>query len=276
MTGYSFTIENDSTGGGARLGSELYEAEPDGTTLMITSPTCITSYYEGYWDNNLSDPNSYTLIAPSIGPSIDSGSIMMTQTDKPFNNMEELVKYCEENPNTLTVGYPPGTIYEPRLRVVFRHFGIEDKVRWVSATNDDMITGLLGGTINIGMYSEDQGVGYLADGKLKALLLTRSSRNYTAHQQYFDSIPILPDVADDFQDMLVLMPMVLCGPANMPEEIVNYINDLCSVILENEEYAERIAGLGGISTYEPKTPEELRQIIADLDTALEVVHNAKG
>ncbi len=279
VTGVDFKVENDSTGGGARLASLLYDAEPDGHTLLFTPATVINSYLDGYWEHNLADPESYTIIASGVAPSVKSGCIMLTGVDQPFNNMAELKKYVEENPNTISVGAVAGTIYESRLKAIFKHFKIYDQVRWVSCTTDDLITGLLGGTITIGMQDENNAPPYSLDGSMKCLISTRSARDYDGkinpdYVSVIDAMQILPDADPNYQDMEVLTPLVYIGPAGMSQELVDQIHNLMIKIRENKTADDRIKQVGGPNTYEPWTQQELIDMITNLSNILTAIHNS--
>ena len=279
-TGGTFVVENDAAGGGARVANLTTQGEKDGTVLMSCGCGQLISSYNGTWDISLANPEQFSIIAPNIGQALPSGGVFVTQPDAPYNSIPELVEYVEANPNTVTVAVVMGTPHEVRLKLITEHYGISDKVRWVSCTNNDALTGLLGGTINLGCLTETVGPQYVADGSLKGLLNSRTERGYADDElkETLDSIPIVPDIiGGDCESLVIAWPMLVVGPGGMDDELCKYINDCIADIINSEEYMERVYGLGGTNTYQPMTVEEIRQVVADADAQLaEIWANFEG
>ena len=272
-TGVNFVAENDGSGEGARLGNLLLTEEPDGQTLMFCGCGQIISYYNDVWEGNLADTDDFTVIGPLIGQKSGSGAVLLTQPDKPYDTWEELVEYIKANPDTLTAAISSGRPNEIRMKLLFEEFGIMDMVRWVSASNNDTITGLLGGTIDLAMVDEVNGPAYMASGDLKGILDSRVDRDYPDDDSkpYLDSVQILSDISDNPEDLAVWWPMTIIGPAGMSDELCEYINDLCATIADSEEFMERVNGLGGTNTYEACSVEEFREIVAECDRQIATI-----
>lgn len=271
VTGGTFIAENDSTGGGARLSEICAKGPGDGTVIMSCGCGQIVSFYNGTWNVNLADREKFAVIAPNIGQEIPSGGVFVTQPDAPYDTIEEFVDYVKANPNTVTVAIVNGTPHEVRLKLITEHYGISDKVRWVSCTNNDALTGLLGGTINLGCLTETVGPQYVADGSLKGLLNSRIERGYADDnlKETLDSIPIVSDVIDgDCSDLVVTWPMLIVGPGAMSDELCEYINGVVADIVNHPDYMERIHGLGGTNTYQPMSHEEICESVADADAQI--------
>ena len=92
-TGYNIIVKNDGTGGGAKLGEELYNAPTDGSVLMYAGGGQVPPYYNGSWAHNLSNPDDYTIISSMVGLAVPSGAVVVTQPDAPYDTWQDLVQY---------------------------------------------------------------------------------------------------------------------------------------------------------------------------------------
>lgn len=269
-TGYTFIAENDGTGGGAKLGEKLYNSKPDGSVLMYAGGGQVPPYYSGSWPHNLADPEQYTIVSSMVGLAVPSGAVMVTQPNKPFNTWPELVQYIKDNPNTLTVAVTNGTPHEIRTKLLFREEGVMDMVRWISGTNNDVTTGLVGGTIDIGMLTETAGPQFIVEGKLKGLIYSNFVRNYAGSPEVVAALDAIDTVADIYgeekaPDLCCAWPMALCGPAGMDEALADKISQVMNSIVESPEYMERVKALGGTNTYQDFSRAEMREMMDKVD-----------
>ena len=269
-TGVNIIVENDGTGGGAKLGEKLYNAPKDGSVLMYAGGGQVPPYYTGSWAHNLSNPDDYTIISSMVGLAVPSGAVVVTQPDAPYNTWQELVDYIKANPDTVVAGAANGTPHEVRLKLLLREEGILDKVRWISGTNNDISTGLLGGNINVGMLTETAGPQFMVEGKLKGLLYSNVVRNYAGKPEVVAALDAIPTVAEIYGDakapeLTCAWPMAFCGPAGMDEALADKICEVVSSIVESEEYMQRVKDLGGTNTFQDFTRAEMREMMDRVD-----------
>ncbi len=268
-TGYNFVIENDGTGGGAKQGETLYNAPKDGSVLMYAGGGQVPPYYSGSWEHNLANPEEYTIVSSMVGLAVPSAAVMVTQPDKPFNTWPELVEYIKANPNTLTVAVANGTPHEIRMKLLFQREGLMDMVRWISGTNNDISTGLLGGNIDIGMLTETAGPQYIHEGDLKGLIYSNWLRNYADNEvkPVLDAIDTVADIYGDEEapSLCCAWPMALAGPAGMDEALCDKIAEVVNGIVDSEEFMQRVRDLGGTNTFQAFTREEMREMMDHVD-----------
>ena len=269
-TGFNIIVKNDGTGGGAKLGEELYNAPKDGSVLMYAGGGQVPPYYNGSWAHNLSNPDDYTIISSMVGLAVPSGAVVVTQPDAPYGSWQELVDYVKANPNTVIAGAANGTPHEVRLKLLLREEGILDKVRWISGTNNDISTGLLGGSINVGMLTETAGPQFMAEGKLKGLLYSNVVRNYAGKPEVVAALDSVPTVAEIYGDakapeLTCAWPMAFCGPAGMDEALADKICEVVSSIVDSPEYMQRVKDLGGTNTFQDFTRAEMREMMDRVD-----------
>ena len=87
----------------------------------------------------------------------------------------------------------------------------------------------------------------------------------------------MPSLTDELgdeaaNDVVIPMRSFIAGPAGMDDELVQVISDTINSIAEDTgDYAERIAALGGTSSYYTWSPDELQQWLSDTDVKIEAV-----
>lgn len=257
-TGVTVRIENNDTGGGANLATQLVNADPDGQTLMLIGMNCISNYYSGFWSVNPCDTSKFKLVCGAIQPYPDSGCILITQAGQPYSTWDELAKYAASKPGTVTVSSIAGKVMDIKMKGLFNGTGVAKDIRWVSTTNADASAGLLGGNINIVILDEWAATGYLKDGKLKAIINSRDNNDYSyykdgAEKDIIMSVPTLVDVFGEEQAKALAIPnrSMFVAPAGTPDEIIDQIAAVIDALgAETEgDYYERTLINGGTSKY---------------------------
>jgi len=279
-TGAKVIVENNDTGGGANLAKKLVNAKPDGQTLMLIGMNNILNYHLGIWEVNPCDTTKFKLVCGMIQPLPDSGCIILTQADQPYNNWQELEAYVKANPDTVTVASLPGKVMDTKMKSLFIQTGLSDYVRWVSTNSADATAGLLGGTINLVMLDEYTATGYLKDGTLKAIINSRDNDDYSAYgdDPVVDIIKQVPTLIDVFgekgKDYAVPNRSMFVAPAGTPDEIIKQIAEVIDAIdLEpaGSEFYERCRVNGGTSKYYTWPGDEVMAEWNRLDAVLKTI-----
>ena len=283
VTGVNVTYENNDAGAGSVLAGKLRDAKPDGQTLMFLGGANINAYYKGNWDFNIAK-EGITPICGSTQPNPDCGCLIMTQADKPFDDLAGLIAYAEEHPGELTAACASGSVMELKMRSLFNHVGLSENIRYVSSSFSDAIVGLLGGNVDLVIGEESVASSYLADGSAKALISCRTNvfdpADYYSEDllRYIAPIPSLTDVLgeDEANDTVIAMRSFIAGPEGMSDELVKVIADTINGIADDTgEFAERIVGLGGTSNYYTWTPEELSEWLTATDAKIAEIAASK-
>ena len=254
-TGINCNIENDETGGGARLAAKLAAAEGDGMTLMITGANKCAQFYQNFWDYTLSDESKVRPVAVAAGPNPYTGTVLCVRNDFPADTWEEFVAYVNEHPGEVTMGVSVGKASEVKNKALFAYFDLNDKVRYVSAGNADMLTGLIGGTIDCGMLTEGTSTSYAVNGDFKIIFNYRVDRNYHGENYHYsqeeldilDNVKILPDIMPeaDVEQVYCLFKNYVFVPASTPDYIVEALNEMIESITEVPEWMEQFHALSG-------------------------------
>lgn len=272
VTGSTFIVENDDVGGGYAASETVSGGTPDGSILMTTGSGQIVSYYNGTWDKNPANPEDFTLVGVSIQQMQPSGAVIVTQTDKPYDDWLEFVDYVNENPNTVTVGFVVGTPHEVRLKLLLNHFDIMDKVRFVSASNSDINTGLLGGNIDVGCLTETVGPQYITEGQLKGLIYSNYERTYkkTEATACLDDMMMVSDIVEDNPEALCCAwDIAYAGPAGMDPALAQKIADTMKGIADSPEWMERVYALGSTNNYVYVPLDELAEHLKLAESQIE-------
>lgn len=280
VTGATFMIENDSTGGGARLAEKLINSKPDGSTIMIGGNNLCAQYYKGLWEHNLADGEYFKMVCGATGPAPVAGSLIVTQPNRDWTTWDELVSYIEANPGVVTVGVSAGKATELKTRAWFNYCGLSDKVRWVSADNSEMLTGLLGGSIDVGLLTDDVGADYVLDGSMAALMLYRPDRDYIGDFNddeiaLFDSLPVIPDLVpeDEVWDAFMTLRSYIFVSADVPDEICRIIADTTNAVRDSDEWMAHIRSMSAVNDFQYIAMEDIPAELATVDEVCRVTYS---
>ena len=267
-TGATIIYENNDVGGGANLITKLANAAPDGQTMMYIGMNTIANFYNGTWAMTPSDWSKFKIVCSSVQPYPDSGCMVLTQADAPYDNWDELAEYAAAHPGEVTVASIAGKVMDVKMKALFNGTGVAKDIRWVSTDNAGATAGLLGDNIDLIMLDEITALGYLKDGGVKALINCRVESAYLdtmyANKDEAEAIKAIPSLVDVFGEEEAVKLMVpnrsmYIVPAATPDEICEKIRSLVDQ-LENEnegEWFERKTVAGGTSTYYAFDPQEV-------------------
>ena len=222
-----FEIINEKTGDGTMAMELTRNEKPDGSCIMFTGSGSNIMYHQGKYQYNVMDPTQFTIVAPAAGGN-GQGSIFLTQPNAPYNNYKEFVQYCNDHPGEVKFATNTGTTQEMKVKLFLLKHDLMDKVKLVIASGNELVTGLLNGSINVGLQSENKAAQYIEAGQLKGLFnnthmeegMTESTKNIDT---YYD-LGLL--------DIAFRAPMYIIAPGNMDEALAQKI---CSVINEVEK-----------------------------------------
>ena len=295
-TGVTVKIVNDDVGGGANLANELVNAAPDGQTLMLIGMNCISNYYNGTWAVNPADSTKFKVACGSIQPLPDSGCVILTQADAPYNTWDELAAYAAANPKTVTVASIAGKVMDIKMKALFNGTGVADNIRWAPTDNKGATAGLLGGNINVVILDETTAAGYLADpaNNVKAIINCRADNDFSYYEgldtisaenlALIKAIPTLLDVfgADKAQAYMVPNRSMFVVPAGTPDEIVAAIAAVIDPIANevddpnnDNDFYSRCRINGGTSKYYTWPGEEISAEWGRLDPIIKAIVEMK-
>lgn len=258
-----FNIINETTGSGTLAMEKTRTAKNDGSTIIFTGSGSNIMYHQGKYQYDVMDPNNFTIISPAAGGA-GQGSILLTQPDKPYNNLSEFVDYCKAHPGEVTVGTSTGTTQEIKIKLLMEYYGLD--VKYVAASGNDMITALLAGNLDVALQSENKANGYVENGDLKGLV--NNSLNDGSEFAALDGIDTYKDLG--LEEISFRAPMYVLGPGGMDEALVEKINEVICSVEGDGESQERWAKMA--STFIARDVATIRSEVESLDADVRKIY----
>jgi len=238
--GQQFVIENRGGAGGNLGGAAAAKADPDGYTMMFSTPgpAAINKlmYANAGYDPE-KDLTPIVLVAKSP-------LIIVANNDAPTKDFKGMVDYAKANPGKLNVGHPGnGTLGHITSELVQLNSNIKMTNVPYRGTAP-LTTDLLGGQVHIGMDFITTYIPLAKDGKLRALAVTSSQRVTT-------DLPDVPTVQElGFKDFEATAWYVILTPTKTPAEIINKVNVTVNAWLQSPTGKETLVkfvmqGAGG-------------------------------
>lgn len=230
--GQPIVVEN-RPGAGAIIGSQFVaKSVSDGYTLLLggVSTHAVNPHlrklapYDG-----INDFTSLGLIG--TGPLVVS-----VNPGVPVSSLQELIAYGKANPTKLAYGSATGVILHLAGELLANMAGFE-MLHVPYSGNGPALADVLGGRLQLMVDAVGNSAPYIADGKLRALVVPSRQRT-----------PLLPDVPSSTEAGLpnyqVETWFALYGPAAMPDEIVGKINTALNAVLQEPDAVAQFAKVG--------------------------------
>lgn len=209
-------------GGGSAVGTTLVVTKPaDGYTLgmMASLPITIADHMGKLTFNPIED---VSLIMRVTGYLLG----IVVRADSPWKTLPDLVDYVKKNPGKVSYGSAGvGTGAHLAMEGLTFLAGmnmIHVPYKGVAETN----TALLGGHVDV--VSDSSGWGPLVESGKFRLLATFTSQRSERYRA--------PTVKELGYDMVMVSPIEIFGPKNMPQPIVQKVHDAFKKAMEDPEY----------------------------------------
>jgi len=250
LLGQSVVVDNRG-GGGGNVGAHLVaKAAPDGHTLLVGSsgplsinPVVVPNLpYDSVKDYA---PISRVHVVPLV---------VLAGQKSGIGSIREMIERAKANPGKLAAASAgTGTT---------NHFGIElfntmAGVRLLHVPykgSGPALTEMLGGQIPVMFDQLSASIGYIRDGRLKALAVASAKR-----ASVLPSVPTLDESGLRGYEASTFIGVL--APAHTPEAVVAKLNAAMRKVMDTATVRDKFLGLGA----EPgsSSPEEFRKLIAD-------------
>ena len=246
--GWSIIIDN-KPGSGGNLGVDAAAKAPaDGYTLVL-----------GQTSNLAINPTLYpklpykpeTDLAP-VGLVAQAPLVLVVAANSPYKTLADVVAAAKAKPDALnyassgngTVAHLAAELLQKQAGVKFTH------VPYKGAAQGS--TDLIGGQIQMYMSSVPTLIGYIKNGKMRAIAVTS--------QQRTTDLPDVPTVAESgFKGFEAVTWFGVAGPDGLPKDVVTKLNTAFNQALGDAEVKKKLAGQG--AEVRGSTPEQFGALI---------------
>lgn len=247
--GQSVVVENRA-GAGGNIGADAVAKAPgDGYTLLMASGSIVTAnphMYKVMPFDAAKDLVAVTNVASgpqviAVGPAV------------PVRDLKELIAYAKANPRSVNFG-SAGIGTQTHLAAEnFAHAAGVDLTHVPYKGESAAITDLMGGQIQLVTPNFGAVVGFVKDGKVRALAVTSRERN--------PQLPDVPSVSEVIPGFENAGWFGLLAPAGTPREVIDRIQRDCAQVLLSEEFRGKLALQGMVPV--ANTPAEFAAAIRE-------------
>ena len=246
--GVNVVVENVD-GGSGKIGlSQAFRAAPDGYTLVLGNfPSYVlTQHIEGGVDYVMSD------FEPIVGVSGNEGNVLIVPGDSPFNSVEELLAYDQENPGKLNMAVTSGLSNSSLAQAMFIS---QTKLQSATIPYDDgnsCVTAVMGKHVDMAVCSGVAAYQPASDGTIKVLC--------TFGPEEDDKLPDVPTFASMYgEEYAYDVVMGILAPPETPEDVLAILREAGLDAAQDPEFA---AAAGDSFTVVPRNDEELAEVIS--------------
>lgn len=225
-------VEN-RPGASGNIGADFVaKSRPDGRTfLMATDATHASNYhlFEKPPFHPITDSTPITLAAQNV-------IVLVTKPSLPVNTVQELIDYAKANPGKLSFGSSGVGSPHHLAGELFNKLAGTDMMHIAYKGGAPAIADLMGGHVAVVFSSVVESSSYIADGRLKALGVTQSSR--------YPNMPNVPTIGETLKGFDVPSWLAFVGPAGIPDDAVRKLNKEITTALKSPEIRERLESVG--------------------------------
>jgi tripartite-type tricarboxylate transporter receptor subunit TctC len=235
QSGTSFVMVNQVGAGGVIGHDAVAKAAPDGHTLLLSTtslPISQAIYKKVPYD---SDKSFRHIAIFATYP-----NVILARPSR-FRDLADLVEQARKDPNRITYA-TAGNGSAP-------HFSAEllasvGKFAWSHVPYKGAapaLTDLIGGQVDVSVQGLTSAMGFLRDGRLKALAVTSATRQ--------PALPDVPSVSELFPGYEYDTWLGLSGPAGLPDDVDQRIAGLVKRAVEGPEFAAGMQKMGARSAF---------------------------
>jgi tripartite-type tricarboxylate transporter receptor subunit TctC len=246
--GQTFVIDN-KPGAASTIGTEfVVHAPPDGYTLLwvVTSNYINASLYKKLPYDFIRD------IAP-IACSTITPLVMEVTPSLPVKTVPEFIAYAKAHPGELSFASSGNGTSVHMSGELFKAMTGIDMVHVPYRGSAAVYPDLLSGKVHVLFDNLPGALGFVREGKLRALGVTTAERS--------KALPDVPTIGETVPGYEASVWYGISGPKGMPPEVVETLNKAVKAALADPKMQERVAQLGG--TPMPMSAEEFGKLLVD-------------
>jgi tripartite-type tricarboxylate transporter receptor subunit TctC len=234
LLGQQLVMDNRGGAGGRIAAETVATSVPDGYTLFMTSPPCLTivPHIAKVPYDTLKDFVPVSLIATG-------DMLMMTHASSPITGIKDLIARAKAEPGKLNYGSAGnGTVNHIGMEV-FKHMAGVKLTHVPYAGAPQSVIDLIGGRLDVMLNSIPPVLPHIRSGKLRPLGVAGAKR--------FAALPDVPtvDEAAGLRGFQAGSWLGLLAPAHTPRAIVASLNAAAVEVVRNPETRARLVAIGG-------------------------------
>jgi tripartite-type tricarboxylate transporter receptor subunit TctC len=246
--GWSIVIDN-KPGSGGNLGVDTAAKAPaDGYTLVL-----------GQTSNLAINPTLYPKLPYKPETDLDAVAlvaqaplVLVVAADSPYKTLADVIAAAKAKPEALNYASSGnGTVAHLAAEQLQKAAGVKfTHVPYKGAAQGS--TDLIGGQIQMYMSSVPTLIGYIKNGKMRAIAVTS--------QQRTDDLPGVPTVAESgYKGFEAVTWFGVAGPDGLPKDVIAKLNTAFNKALQDAEVKAKLAGQG--ADVRGGTPEQFAGLI---------------
>lgn len=230
--GQTVVVENRA-GAGGNIGADVVAKSPaDGYTLLMTSGSIVTA--NKYMYKSLTYDPSTDLVAitnVATGP-----QVLVVGPGVAAKDLRELIAYAKANPKKVNFG-SAGVGTQTHLAAEnFAHSAGIDATHVPYKGESAALTDLMGGQIQMATPNLGAAIGFIKDGRLRALAVTSRERS--------PQLPDVPSASEVLPGFENAGWFGLMAPAGTPRDVIDRVQRDSAKILLSEEFKATLARQG--------------------------------
>jgi len=179
--------------------------------------------------------------------------VMIVVPSFPAKTVPEFIAYAKANPGKINMA-SPGVGTSPHMAgELFKFMAGIDMAHVAYRGSPPALTDLLAGQVQVYFAPIAAAIGYVRDGRLRALAVTTATRT--------DALPDVPSVAEFVPGYDASAFYGIGAPKNTPVDIVDKLNKAVNAGLADATLKKRLADLGSVAF--PGTPADFGKLVAN-------------
>ena len=260
VLGQPIIVEN-KVGGGTNIAAEsVARSAPDGYTLYMSNFASHAVNRHLFKSLPFDPVKDFTHVAMMVRGVM----LLCVKPDSPFKTAADIAEFGRKNPGKLTYGSTgngsPNHISGEQLKALGQFDALHVPYRGASELNSD----LMAGQIDFGFDASV--IAHHRSGKLRCL--------GTSTAEGWPLAPDLPPIAASIPGYNLVSFFGIVGPAKMPADIVQKMNDAFVTVAKKPETAEKL-NVTGVQPF-PASLAETTQFMLDVDQRWGALVKASG
>ncbi|MEM2126330.1 MAG: tripartite tricarboxylate transporter substrate binding protein [Candidatus Methanosuratincola sp.] len=258
--GVPVNVVNKTGGGGVPANLEVYQAKPDGYTMLTDNQSSCP-----FQEIAIKDLPYKTLDRTFVAMVAITADVMFCSTKFPWKDLKDLAEEVKKDPENFTWATTgPGGASDVHARLFFKSIGVDvAKTKPVIGKGMGELNQMVaGGHIKMGQDAAPSAHPFVKGGLVRALSITRKMPH------------LYPDVKTPGEQGFPLMDTKIwwwgiSGPPNLPSHIIEAWHRTLRELVNDPEYVEKIKNSGGLIEY--REGEEFRKWVEkEIQTAKEL------